>query len=66
MRLTVLEREEFMALAQDTFDPELWTEDELPLLRAARKEFEEGRPREKASPAPEIFDEQREPEEHSF
>ena len=40
MKLTDLEREEFIALAGNTFDPELWTEDELPLLRAARKEFE--------------------------
>jgi hypothetical protein len=47
MKLTDQEREEFIALAQDTFDPELWTEDDLPLLRAARKDFEEEQARER-------------------
>lgn len=65
MKLTDQEREEFVALAQETFDPELWTEDELPLLRAARKKFEEEQAREKASPAPDSFDEQGEPEDHA-
>jgi len=46
MKLTDQEREEFIALAQDTFDPELWTEDDLPLLRASKKEFEEAQRRE--------------------
>jgi len=46
MKLTDLEREEFIALAQGTFDPELWTEDDLPLLRAAKKEFEKEQARE--------------------
>jgi len=66
MKLTDLEREEFIALAQETFDPELWTEDELPVLRAARKKSEEGQARETASPAPESSYEQQEPEERSF
>jgi len=47
MKLTDLEREEFIALAQETFDPELWTEDDLPLLRASRKKFEEEQARER-------------------
>ena len=52
MELTDLEREEFIALAQDTFDSELWTEDDLPLLRAAKKEFEESQRQEEASAMP--------------
>jgi hypothetical protein len=30
MELADLEREEFIALANETFDPELWLEDEVP------------------------------------
>lgn len=45
--MTDQERKEFIALAQDTFDPELWTEDELPLLRAAREKFEREQARER-------------------
>jgi hypothetical protein len=37
--------EEFIALAQETFDPELWTEDDLPLMgRAKQKRFREASP----------------------
>jgi hypothetical protein len=46
MALTDLEREEFLALANATYDPELWSEDELPILRAAKKAFEEEQARE--------------------
>ena len=41
------EREEFIALSQGTFDPELWTEDDLLLLRAAREKFEREQARER-------------------
>jgi hypothetical protein len=46
MQLTDAEREEFLALTQETYDPELWTEDDLPALRAARQEFEEAQQRD--------------------
>jgi len=40
MTLTDLERQEFHALAEATYDPELWTEDDLAILRATKKNFE--------------------------
>jgi len=40
MDLTDSEREEFNRLANDTLDPELWTEDDLPALRRARAQYE--------------------------
>lgn len=40
MTLTDAEREEFMALAAATYDPDLWDESDLPILRAARAEHE--------------------------
>ena len=40
MGLTDSEREEFIRLANATFDPDLCSEEDLPWLRAARAEFE--------------------------
>lgn len=40
MELTDSERAEFIALTKDSFDPELWSESDLPFLRAARAECE--------------------------
>jgi hypothetical protein len=40
MELTDLEIAEFIALTADTYDPELWTEDDLPALRRARAQYE--------------------------
>jgi hypothetical protein len=41
MELTDSERQEFIELTQDTYDPELWSEDYLPFLREANKRLEE-------------------------
>jgi hypothetical protein len=46
MELTDVERAEFSSLTQDSFDPELWTEDDLPYLRKAKREHEEEQARE--------------------
>ncbi len=40
MELTDSEREEFIRLANATFDPDLCSEEDLPWLRAAREEHE--------------------------
>ena len=48
MELTDLEREEFMALANATLDADLWSEEELPILRAAKKAADEEKARESA------------------
>jgi hypothetical protein len=47
MELTDLERAEFIALAADTFDPGLWSEDEYPILKAAREEYEREQAKER-------------------
>lgn len=51
MKLTEAEQAEFMELIKDSFDPELFTEDDLPMLRASRKRWEEEQRREKEAPA---------------
>ena len=66
MELTDSEREEFNRLAADTFDPEIWDEDDLPLLRSIKGEYEKEQARESGVlpsqlPAPED-DEDRESE----
>jgi hypothetical protein len=38
MRLTNVERAEFIRLTKDSYDPELWAEDDLPFLLRAEKE----------------------------
>jgi hypothetical protein len=45
-KLTDAERAEFIALANETLDPDLWDEEDLPRLRANKKEFEEEQRRE--------------------
>ena len=51
-----------MELIRDPFDPELYTEDDLPMLRANSKKFEEEQQREEKSPAPESSSEKWEPD----
>ena len=47
MELTDAERAEFIALTQDSCDPELWLEEDLPYLRATKREQEEAQARER-------------------
>jgi hypothetical protein len=47
MTLTDSEKEEFLALANETLDPEIWLEEDLPILRAAQREYEEAQARER-------------------
>jgi hypothetical protein len=50
-KLTEAEQAEFTELAKDCFDPDLLTEDDLPLLRASRKKWEEEQRRGEGTPA---------------
>jgi hypothetical protein len=54
MELTDTEREEFMALAAATYDPDLWDESDLPTLRAARAEHEKEQARERGENLPPV------------
>jgi hypothetical protein len=38
MALTDLEREEFKELTKHSYDPELWLDDDLPLLRELKRQ----------------------------
>jgi len=49
--LTEAEQAEFMELIKDSFDPELLTEDDLPMLRASRKRWEEEQRQGQETPA---------------
>jgi hypothetical protein len=40
MELTDSERAEFLDLIEDSYDPELWLENDLPFLRKAKAEYE--------------------------
>jgi hypothetical protein len=40
-KLTDAVQAEFMKLIKDSFDPELYSEDDLPMLRALKKKWEE-------------------------
>jgi len=40
-KLTEAEQAEFLELIKDSFDPELYSEDDLPMLRAREKQWEE-------------------------
>ncbi|MGB6247857.1 MAG: hypothetical protein WBF54_02020 [Terriglobales bacterium] len=40
-KLTDAEQAEFMELIKDSFDPDLYDEDDLPMLRARKKEWDE-------------------------
>jgi hypothetical protein len=47
MELTNMEKAEFVELTKDSFDPELWLDEDLPFLREAkRKQRDEERARE--------------------
>jgi hypothetical protein len=52
MELTAAEKEEFIALTQDSYDPELWLEEDLPILRAIKREYEEEQARERSEVPP--------------
>jgi hypothetical protein len=38
MELTDAERAELAELVKDTYDPELWLDEDLPMLRAVRRQ----------------------------
>jgi hypothetical protein len=48
MELSDSERAEFIALTQDSYDPDLWDDSDLPFLRAARAEHEREQERERS------------------
>lgn len=50
-KLTEAEQAEFLELTKDCFDPALFTEDDLPMLRVSRRRWEEEQRREKEVPA---------------
>jgi hypothetical protein len=52
MELTDSERAEFIALTQDSYDPDLWDESDLPFLRAARAECEREQERQRTDVLP--------------
>jgi hypothetical protein len=64
-KLTDAEQAEFMELIKDSFDPELYTEDDLPMLRALGKKWEEEQRRENPSQADESPSEELEPDDWS-
>jgi hypothetical protein len=55
-KLTEAEQAEFLELIKDSFDPDLFAEDDLPMLRASRKRWEEEQRRAKETPAPDECD----------
>lgn len=55
-KLTEAEQAEFVELVKDSFDPELYSEDDLPMLRASRKRREEEQRRERETPVPDECD----------
>jgi hypothetical protein len=48
MKLTDAERAEYLALTQNTYDPELFSEEDLPALREAKRQWEEEQARASA------------------
>jgi hypothetical protein len=52
-KLTEAEIAEFMELIRDSFDPELYTEDDLPALRAGRQAGERAETLQERAPTPE-------------
>ena len=60
-KLTEAEQAEFLELIEDSFDPELYTEDDLPMLRASRKRCEEQQRQGEATPVPDELDDDLEP-----
>jgi hypothetical protein len=49
MKLSESEMQEFIALAQNTYDPELFMEEDLPVLREAKRQWEEEQARASAA-----------------
>jgi hypothetical protein len=64
-KLTEAEQAEFMELIKDSFDPELYLEDDLPMLRALKKKWEEEEKRREAAQADESSSEELEPDDWS-
>lgn len=65
-KFTEAEQAEFMELIKDSFDPELYSEDDLPMLRALKKKWEEEeKRREDGSQADETSSEELEPDDWS-
>jgi hypothetical protein len=52
MGLTEAERAEFIELSEAAFDAALWDEADLPILRKAKREYEEEQARERAGALP--------------
>jgi len=50
MKLSESEMQEFIALTENTYDPELWLEEDLPALREAKRQWEEEQARASAVP----------------
>lgn len=50
MKLTDAERAEYLSLTANTYDPELFTEEDLPALREAKRQWEEEQVRTAAVP----------------
>lgn len=55
-KLTEAEQAEFMELIKDSFDPDLFSEDDLPSLRASKKRWEEEQRRGETTPTPDGCD----------
>jgi hypothetical protein len=64
-KLTDAEQAEFVELIKDSFDPELYSEGDLPMLRARKKEWEEEQRREETSQTHESASAEDEPEDWS-
>jgi|ERR1035438_1381523 hypothetical protein len=54
-KLTDAEQAELMELIRDSLDPELYTEDDLPMLRANSKKFEGGTAARRRVPSPGVL-----------
>jgi hypothetical protein len=50
MKLTDAERAEYLTLTENTYDPELSSEEDLPLMREVRRQVEEEQARAAAVP----------------
>ncbi len=60
-KLSEAEIAEFVELVRDKIDPELYTEDDLPALRAGKQACERGEMLQETAPAPEHYPEIWEP-----
>jgi len=64
-KLTDAERAEFIELLRDSFDPKLYDEDDLPMLRANKEKWEEEQRREEAFQTDESSSEETEADDWS-